>query len=95
MWGDNRDRGLVHAVHDDLNFIYAAFGVCDCNGTCFEDGGDVVLGLNVSGGCVGGWGWGIGATELLLDIAFKYLRAGRGEPGSCNAGGVCTICMRR
>lgn len=71
--GDNRDGGLVHAVHDDLNFVYTELGVCDCNGASFEDGRDVVLSLDVSGCGVGGWRWGIGAVELFLDIAFKYL----------------------
>lgn len=71
--GDNRDSRLVHAVHDDLNFVYTEFGVCDCNGAGFEDGRNVVLSLDVSGCGVGGWRWGIGAVELFLDITFKYL----------------------
>lgn len=71
--GHNRDGRLVHAVHDDLNFVYTEFRVCDCNGASFEDGRDVVLSLNVSGCGVGRWRWGISAAELFLDIAFKYL----------------------
>lgn len=92
MRGDNRDGRLVHAVHDDLNFVYVAFGVCDCDGAGFEDSRNVVLSLNVSGRGMGVWRWRVGAAELFLNVAFKYLRAGRREPGGRNAGSVWTRC---
>lgn len=78
----------MHAVHDDLDFVYAAFGVCDCNGASLEDSGDVVLGLYMGGDGVGGWGWGVGVTKLFLNIAFKYLRARRGESGGRDTRGA-------
>lgn len=92
MRSHNRDSGLVHAVHNDLDFVYATFGVCDCDGASFEDGRNVVLSLNVSGGGMGSWRWGVGAAELFLNVAFKYLRAGCGEPGDRKAGSIWTGC---
>lgn len=56
MRGDDGDRRLVHAVHDDLDFVYSTFLICDSDRASFQDCRDPVLGLDVGRDSRRGWG---------------------------------------